>query len=93
MKLETEKDGVSLLSILTGKRKELKKERMVFVNSLEGPAVISSGHWKLRYNKNRDEYRLHYLPDDYREERIVNDKYPEVLEKLKGALNPYLPTK
>lgn len=93
VKLGTEKDGVSILPILTGKKTELKKERLVFVNSPEGPAVISSGHWKLRYNKDRDEYRLHYLPDDYREEQIVNDKYPKVLEKLKEALKPYIPTK
>ena len=88
--LETEKDGVSILPILTGGKDTLNEERMVFVDSPEGPAVISSGHWKLRYNKKRKEYRLHYLPDDYREEVILNDKYPEVLGKLQKELKPYI---
>ena len=90
VKLETKKDGVSILPVLTGKKKKLKEERMVFVSSPEGPAVISSDHWKLRYNKKRKAYRLHYLPDDYREERILNDKYPEMLAKLQKALQPYI---
>ena len=29
---------------------------------------------------------LHYLPDDYKEEKIVNEKYPEVLQRLKKQL-------
>lgn len=90
VKIETEKDGVSILPIIKGKRKELKKERMVFLDSPDGPAVITSDHWKLRYNKKRKAYRLHYLPDDYREERILNDKYPEMLAKLQKALQPYI---
>ena len=88
--LTTPKDGVSILPILTGGKKELRKERMVFVNSPEGPAVISSEHWKLRYNKQRNEYRLHYLPEDYCEENILNDKYPKIVEKLKKELEPYI---
>lgn len=90
VKLNTPKDGVSILPILTEGKKKLKEERMVFVNSPEGPAVISSDHWKLRYNKQRKEYRLHYLPKDYREEIILNEKYPKMVEKLKEKLKPYI---
>lgn len=90
VKLTTPKDGVSILPVLTGGKKKLKKERMVFVNSPEGPAVISSEHWKLRYNKQRKEYRLHYLPKDYREEIILNDKQSQMVEKLKKELEPYI---
>lgn len=90
VKLTTSKDGVSILPVLTGGKKELKKERFVFLNSPEGPAVVSSEHWKLRYNKQRKEYRLHYLPKDYCEEIFLNDRYPMVFEKLKKKLYRYI---
>ena len=90
VKLTTTKDGVSILPVLTGGKKKLKKERFVFLNSPEGPAVVTSEHWKLRYNKQRKEYRLHYLPKDYCEETFLNDRYPKVFEKLKKELEYYI---
>lgn len=87
--LPTAKDGLSLLPVLTGGKDSLADYRTVIVNSPEGPAVIDSRHWKLRYNKHRKVYRLHYLPEDYREERLLNDSHPEILEQLKEILKPY----
>ncbi|WP_270300278.1 MULTISPECIES: sulfatase [Bacteroides] len=86
VKLITSKDGVSLLPILMKGKTRLPDIRYVYVSSNEGPMVVDSDGWKLRYNKKRDEYRLHYLPDDYKEEKIVNEKYPEVLQRLKKQL-------
>ena len=90
VKLTTKKDGETIMPILTGGKKELDHERYVFVKSPEGPAVISSDHWKLRYNKKLNKYRLHYLPDDYKEEKFLNDQYPDILNKLKDKLAPYI---
>ena len=90
VQIPTQKDGESLLPVLLNGKKSIGHERYVFVASPEGPAVISSDHWKLRYNKKRNEYRLHNLAKDYKEEKIVNDKYPKVLEKLKKVLEPYI---
>ena len=86
VKLTTSKDGVSLLPILMKGKTRLPDIRYVYVSSNEGPMVVDSDGWKLRYNKKRDKYRLHYLPDDYKEEKIVNEKYPEVLQRLKKQL-------
>lgn len=90
VELTTPKDGESFLPVLTGDQKDLGHERFVFLNSSEGPAVVSSKLWKLRYNKKRKEYRLHNLREDYREERIVNDKYPEIFRYMKEILKPYI---
>ena len=90
VELAIRKDGESLLPVLTEDKKKLDHERYVFVASPEGPAVISSGHWKLRYNKHRKEYRLHYLPTDYKEEKIMNEENPEMLHWLQKKLAPYI---
>lgn len=31
-------------------------------------------------------FRLHYLPDDYQEEKILNDQYPDIFNNLKKRL-------
>ena len=90
VKLTTKKDGESLLPVLFGGKQSLEHERYVFLNAPEGPAVVSSDHWKLRYHRKRKQYRLHYLPEDYQEQKILNDENPEMLEKLKKILEPYL---
>lgn len=80
------KDGVSLLPILLKGKKRLPDMRYVYVSSNDGPMIVDSDGWKLRYNKKLDKFRLHYLPDDYKEEKILNEKYPEVLFRLKTQL-------
>lgn len=52
MKLTTSKDGVSLLPILMKGKTRLPDIRYVYVSSNEGPMVVDSDGWKLRYNKN-----------------------------------------
>lgn len=84
--LTTLKDGVSLLPILLKGKKRLPDMRYVYVSSNDGPMIVDSDGWKLRYNKKLDKFRLHYLPDDYKEEKILNEKYPEVLFRLKTQL-------
>lgn len=84
--LTTPKDGVSLLPILLKGKKRLPDMRYVYVSSNDGPMIVDSDGWKLRYNKKLDKFRLHYLPDDYKEEKILNEKYPEVLFRLKTQL-------
>ncbi len=84
--LSTKKDGESLVPVLLEKKDKLEKERFVYVASPEGPAVINSEHWKLRYNKKLNKYRLHYLPKDYKEENILNKKNHSILEALKTKL-------
>lgn len=84
--LTTPKDGVSLLPILMEGKDRLPEIRYVYVSSEEGPAVVDSDGWKLRYNKEMNKFRLHYLPADYREEKILNEEYPEILHRLKMQL-------
>lgn len=90
VELPVQKDGETLLPILTGRKKQLDHERYVFVASPEGPAVISSTHWKLRFNKKLNQYRLHYLPNDYTEEVIMNTKNQAMFSLLQKQLLPYI---
>ncbi|MFI3287516.1 MAG: sulfatase-like hydrolase/transferase [Rikenellaceae bacterium] len=86
VELAVEKDGVSLLPILMDKSDTLASERYVYAVSPIGATALRSDGWKLRQNKDLGEYRLFYLPEDYREENPLNDKHPEVLEEMKKAL-------
>ena len=86
IKLTKPKDGVSLLPILLENKERLPGLRYVYYSSGEGPAVVDSDGFKLRYNKNKKKFRLYYLPDDYREERILNEEYPKTLKRLKNQL-------
>lgn len=84
--LTTPKDGVSLLPILIEGKDRLPDIRYVYVSSEEGPAVVDSDGWKLRYNKKMNKFRLHYLPDDYREDNVLNEEHPEIVHRLKKQL-------
>lgn len=84
--LDVPKDGISLLPILLEGKERLPDVRYVYFSSDDGPAVVDSQGWKLRYNKKKQQFRLHYLPDDYREEKILNEKFPDVFERLRKQL-------
>ena len=88
--LKYPKDGVSLLPVLLDGKERLPETRYVYVSSEEGPAVIDSEGWKLRYNKKKKMYRLHFLPEDYQEKTILNDTYPEVMNRLQEHLKEVL---
>ena len=84
--LPTSKDGVSLLPVLLEGKANLPAKRYVYFSSKEGAAVVDSDGWKLRYHKKLKRFRLHYLPDDYQEEKILNDQYPDIFNNLKKRL-------
>ena len=42
------------------------------------------------YNKKKKMYRLHFLPEDYQEEKILNDIYPDVMNRLQEHLKEVL---
>lgn len=86
------KDGESILPVLTGGEEILPSFRYIYLNSNEGPAIIDSDGWKLRYNRKLNRYRLHYIPGDYREERILNEEYPQIVNRLKQQLKKEIPT-
>lgn len=86
VKLTIPKDGVSLLPILLEGKEQLPDFRYVYLSSEEGPAIVDNDGWKLRYNEKMGKFRLHYLPEDYKEENILNEIYPGILARLKEQL-------
>ena len=64
-----------------------KKAGYVTVASAGGSMIVDSDGWKLRHNKKTDEYRLYYLPRDYKEETNISN--PKKIEKLKGYLKQF----
>ena len=86
VKLTTKKDGVSLLPILMNNNEMLDEKRFVYVSAPEGPAVVDSDGWKLRFNKTHNKFRLYHLPSDYTETIILNEKYPAKYNQLKIRL-------
>ncbi|MDC0584446.1 sulfatase-like hydrolase/transferase [Bacteroidales bacterium] len=78
------KDGVSYAPELFGK--DVKARPYAIYSSHMGPAIVSQDGWKLRYMIKADVFQLYHLPNDYREENVVNNKYPEKVEELKTIL-------
>ena len=79
------KDGLSYFPELIGNKENKLHDFIVFA-SFQGPALVTQDGWKLRYYGPKDIYQLYYLPEDYREEKDLSEKHPEILEKLKAKL-------
>ncbi len=85
VELPDNKDGLSYLPALTGKKMAKKHDYVVYA-SFHGPALVTQDGWKIRYFGPKDIYQLYYLPDDYREEINLAGMHKEKLEILKAAL-------
>lgn len=79
-----DKDGVSYAKTLFGGTSQLR-DHTIYSSKL-GPAIVSQDGWKLRYHLQSDILQLYYLPDDYREENVLNESHPEKVAKLKAIL-------
>jgi len=58
----------------------------VVYSSFLGPTLITNDGWKLRSYLKKDAFELYFLPDDYREETDLSEKFPEKFEELKNKL-------
>ena len=85
VQLQTPKNGLSLLPVLT-KGKKLPKNRYIIAGSDEGPAIITNDGWKLRYYVNRKAYELYNLKKDPEEKYDVILRFPENAEKMEKTL-------
>ena len=85
VKLQTKKDGISFLPVLT-KGKSLPKNRYIILASDEGPVVITNEGWKLRYFNKKKSYELYNLKKDREEKYDVILRFPEKAEELKKIL-------
>lgn len=83
--LPVRKDGKSFLpALLRGKAPH--GDRYLIFGSNEGPAIIQSDGWKLRFYLPANAYELFFLPDDPQERRDLSKEAPEKAEKLKQIL-------
>ena len=85
IKLQSAKDGISLLPILTKGRK-LSKNRYVVTSSSDGPTLVSNDGWKLRYFHKQRKYELYNIRNDRNERYDVILRFPEKAEQLKKLL-------
>jgi len=78
-------DGLSFYKELIEEKTAAEHDNIVF-SSFLGPTLITDDGWKLRTYLVKDVFELYYLPDDYREEHDLSEKYPEKLKELKNKL-------
>lgn len=78
------KDSKSYAETLLGGKSE-EKDYTIFSSNL-GPAIVTKDGWKLRYHLMADVFQLYFLPEDYREENVLNDQHSEKVEMLKTIL-------
>lgn len=95
-------DGISYLPTLLGKKEQQPKHEYLYWASSEGATAVGVrvGKWKLvQYRKGKkgkkkpaseevqgDDWRLYDLSNDIGEENDVAEKYPEIVERLRGYL-------
>ncbi|WP_111709780.1 sulfatase-like hydrolase/transferase [Lutibacter citreus] len=78
------KDSKSYLNTLFGGEKSVH-DYTVYASKF-GPAIVTKNGWKLRSLLRENIFQLYYLPDDYREENVLNEQNPEKVEELKKIL-------
>ncbi|MEN7551678.1 arylsulfatase [Rapidithrix thailandica] len=79
-------DGISFLPELNGETSVESGHDFVVYASFLGPTLITREGWKIRTYLHKNIFELYYLPEDYREEKNLAEKYPERLEELKSKL-------
>ncbi len=85
VELTENKDGISLLPLLTGKNEQIEHEYIVNASMLGGTIITKDG-WKLRNHYKKDIFQLYYLPNDYSEQNDLSGKFPEKVNELKSIL-------
>lgn len=78
-------DGISFFNELIGVS-DKDEHSFVVYSSFLGPTLITNDGWKLRSFLKKDAFELYFLPDDYREETDLSEKFPEKFEELKNKL-------
>ncbi len=74
-------DGISFYKELLDTPEQVEHKFIVY-SSFMGPTLITRDGWKIRTYLNKEVFELYYLPDDFREENDLAEKYPEKLEEL-----------
>ena len=80
-----ESDGISFYKELIEENNDNEHEFIVY-SSFTGPTLITDDGWKIRTHLEKDAFELYYLPDDFREENNLSEKYPKKLKNLKRKL-------
>jgi len=78
-------DGISFYHELTQTDPGAEHEFVVF-SSFSGPTLITSDGWKIRSYLDKNALELYYIPDDFREENDLAEKFPDKLNELKSKL-------
>lgn len=78
-------DGISYYQTLLG-AEATKEHDFIVYSSYIGPTLITNEGWKLRTYISEDIFELYHLPNDYKEEFNLADKYPEKVAELKKQL-------
>jgi arylsulfatase A-like enzyme len=78
-------DGISFFYELTEKDAGTEHDFVIY-SSFYGPTLITKNGWKLRTYLPKDVFELYFLPDDFREENDLSEKYPDKVDELKSEL-------
>ena len=78
-------DGLSFYNEILDKANENMHDFVVY-SSFIGPTLITNDGWKIRTHLGKEAVELFYLPDDFREENDLSEKFPEKLRELKDKL-------
>lgn len=85
---DTPFDGKSLLPLLEGKAKTIKRNLFFSSGGAEGEWAVRSGDWKLVAL--RDQRELFHLAEDPSEEKDLKDKYPKKVAELTKLYDAWL---
>ncbi len=81
-----EKDSKSYLSLLRDPKGHLESERVVVVDSFEGPMIVRNDGWKIRYSPVIKGFELFNIFEDRAEYNNLAEEHPQIVEALREEL-------
>lgn len=78
-------DGISFYSELIGQENNKQHDFVVYASFI-GPTIITNDGWKLRTHLPQKAFELYYLPEDFKEENNLVEKFPKKVKALKKEM-------
>ncbi len=83
------KDSRSYYSVLKDPNSHLPSDRVIVIDSFEGPMIARNDGWKVRYSPKSKGFELYNLFEDKAEYNNRAAEYPEILEELRVELQSW----
>lgn len=84
--INKDKDARSYYSLLTNANSHLPSDKVVVIDSFEGPMIVRNDGWKVRYSPVPQAFELYNIKRDKQEREELSQQHPSILQELVNEL-------